>query len=272
MTMLYDTSDWFRRTLAVLMAIEVVALGSWVLATVLPDGSTAVAQQPTISAEAAAPAVARPAPVAAGMKQPGKQKVPKAPAPAAPGPGGTGGGSGIASTPAHTPSAKTGAAVDPAAAAAWEAEPKATSTPDGRRTIAEGTGRVGPVKLGMPLQQVESAVGEKLVTVQEASGSSRRFEAVAPSKGLKVSGQKGRIDTVTVTNTGEGPSYRTRRGVTIGTSVKSLSRKYVWAQKVCDREWWVRNGQTTLQMTTGSDSVSAITVTSRPQPPFANCR
>lgn len=139
-----------------------------------------------------------------------------------------------------------------------------------QRAIRDAAGTVGPVRLGMGIEAAHQRLGERLVPVQQEGPGARRFELLAPRAGLKLSGQRGRIDTITVTNVGLGPSYVTGRGVSIGDPERLVRRRYVYAHLVCEREWWVQRGANTLRFP-ASRVVSSITLTSLKAPPLIEC-
>jgi len=136
--------------------------------------------------------------------------------------------------------------------------------------VAESGGWVRNLRLGMTRIQVEELLGEQLVSLQEASPGSRRFEVVAPRAGLRISGKHQTVDTIAITNTGDGGRYRTSKGLRLGDRSSSIVRKYTWAHKICGREWYVRQGRYTLRFT-AQRRITAITLSSRRAPTYVDC-
>ena len=150
--------------------------------------------------------------------------------------------------PAGGPVMRADDATVPAEAAAAEAAQPAT-TPMSQRVgwIREGTRTAGPLRIGMTLAQVSAALEEELVIVKAATGGSAEFEAMAPDAGIRVGGIRGKVDTITVTNSGwAADRWKTTRGVRIDTPVDAVQRQYPAADPICDHEQWVRfdNGVT----------------------------
>lgn len=136
--------------------------------------------------------------------------------------------------------------------------------------VAGGRTRVGAIRIGMDVAQAQDVLGERLVEVQRAGGGSGRFEVVAPTAGLRLAGARSRIDTITVTNIGGGPRYRTARGVSVGDDAGAVPRAYPYAIRVCGHEWWVTSGRFTLRFASAA-RVTSITLTSRRAPQFVDC-
>lgn len=151
--------------------------------------------------------------------------------------------------------------------------PPPAGSPSARRprtAIVEGKGRVGDIRIGMRVATAQARMGERLITMRKPTNGSHRFEAVAPTSGLTIAGTRGRIDTITVTNTGNGTAYRTARGVAIGSAARAVGRAYPYAIRVCESQWWLERGRFLLQIEAGR-RVTSITLTSRTVPQFVDC-
>lgn len=144
-----------------------------------------------------------------------------------------------------------------------------TSAQPGR--IAEGRGIVGPLRLGMQLSQVAQQLNEEPVMVQRVQHGTRRFEALLPRAGLKISGRGRAVDTITVTNSGSAVAWKTSTGIGIGSSSRQITRAYTLAQEMCRRgEWVVQRGANTLRFTV-SGRVTSMTLSSRTSPDIVWC-
>ncbi len=185
-----------------------------------------------------------------------------------------------AGTPAIEASAPAGAipaqpASEPAPAAAQpaarEAAAAAEPSSEPNRVINDRIGRVGPIRLGMTIGQVRGQLGEPLVPIQEAATESQPFQYLAPEAGIRIEGTGRRVDTITVTNTGDGPAFQTTRGIRVGSPEHAIGRQYVYAYLVCGTEFWVDRGDMTLRMATAASRVSSITVSRRKRAPYVEC-
>lgn len=136
--------------------------------------------------------------------------------------------------------------------------------------VRESAGFVRNLRLGMSRAQVEALLGERLVPIQEASPGSRRFEVLAPVAGLRIGGKHQTVDTIAITTAGDGRRYHTAEGLGIGDRASAIPRAYLWAHKVCGREWYITRGKYTLRFT-AQRRVTAITLTSRRAPTYVDC-
>lgn len=159
------------------------------------------------------------------------------------------------------PRGTTHASIDDAGARAALPRPKVGN----RYAIRDGAGTIGGLKLGMRIEEAEEVLEEKFIVIQQQDLGGRRFELLAPKSGLKLMGVRSRIDTVTITNTGNGRRYVTALGVRVGDSEQSIPRKYAYSYLVCGREWWVQRGANTVRFTVNK-GVASITLTSIKQP------
>jgi hypothetical protein len=139
------------------------------------------------------------------------------------------------------------------------------------RSIRESQGRVGAVTLGTTLSAAHVALKEPLISVQEATSASARFEVVAPKAGLRLSGSRTKIDTIVITNVGAGRNYSTSQGIALGDPVRKVRKEYLWSHEVCGTQWWFDRAGKSLRFAIAGGRVSSITLTSRPQRALVEC-
>lgn len=133
-------------------------------------------------------------------------------------------------------------------------------------------GTVGPIRVGMTTAQASARLHEQLVVVQAATARTARFEAVAPKAGLTVSGLRGTIDTITITNAGAAAQWKTIEGLRIGSRGVAVTRTFPRAQRICGHEWWVEHpGGRIVTRFAGRGTVTAITVTKAELPLYVPC-
>lgn len=168
------------------------------------------------------------------------------------------------------PAARADAAPQAPAEHRGQQAPAKAAKPQQRFAMRDTAGFVGAVRLGMRLPDVERLLREQFVTVQQQDAGSRRFEVLAPKAGLKLHGANNVVDTVTITNTGNGRRYVTGKGARIGDSEHSIARRYAYARLICGREWWVDRGRNSLRFSV-TKGISSITLTSRSAPAFVPC-
>ena len=164
----------------------------------------------------------------------------------------------------------TSVSVTPAAPSRGTTQPTLAPPPAAPIQVFDARGVVGKARLGMTLEQVRVALGERLVTVQASIGTGDRFTVVASRAGLTLAGAGSTIDTITITNVGQGKLYRTARGIRIGDASRAVPRRYIGARRICGREWWVQRASNTLRIS-AQPKVTSITLTTRKAPQYVDC-